>query len=95
MGKTSSQKKKKSAILLKLVVKNLNKTNLLLLYFVSLCLFEAIWACFAILCFFFFNKEIVSLYWRVKTGSQNQPKSPQIDTRTQNIAKVSLFYSSS
>ena len=50
MGKISSQKKIANS---KLIVKNLNKTNLLLLYFVSLCLFEAIWAGFAILSLLF------------------------------------------
>ena len=45
MGKIRSQKIANS----KLIVKNMNKTKLLLLSFVSLCIFEAIWAGFAIL----------------------------------------------
>ena len=50
-----------------------------MLYFVSLCISEAIWADFSVLLPFCLMRT---------TGWQNQPKSPQKYTRTQNAAQV-------
>ena len=50
-----------------------------MLYFVSLCISEAIWADFSVLLPFCLIRT---------TGWQNQPKSPQKYTRTQNAAQV-------